>query len=164
MLSLLQATKKENLMKEGDSTDWKVMLCLDLFDGKMKHTYLHCRPRQSLHCHNSNTTTLTLTLSLTLTITGKTHCIDPTDLPALKPWQKVSRLYGLRKPPGCSKTAAPRPLTATHLSLQPIRAHSLLQSCRTPTVHLSEKNCIKKRHPGENEKKLDILFLRGRQA
>ena len=28
---------------------------------------------------------------------GKTHCIEPNDLPELKRYQRVSRLFGLRK-------------------------------------------------------------------
>lgn len=28
---------------------------------------------------------------------GKSHCIEPADLPEMKRWQRVSRLYGLRK-------------------------------------------------------------------
>ena len=55
----VQPTTKEALEKEKD-LGWRVMMCLDLFD-------------------------------------GKTHCIEPSDLLRLKRWQKVSRLYGLRK-------------------------------------------------------------------
>jgi len=55
---IVQTTKQD--LQAGKFSDWTVMKCLDLFD-------------------------------------GKSHCIEPADLPGLKRYQRVSRLYGLRK-------------------------------------------------------------------
>mmetsp|Transcript_4711 Transcript_4711/g.8348 ORF Transcript_4711/g.8348 Transcript_4711/m.8348 type:complete len:624 (+) Transcript_4711:268-2139(+) len=55
---VVKTTKKK--LARGENSDWKVLKCLDLFD-------------------------------------GKSHCIEPKDLTGLKRYQRVSRLYGLRK-------------------------------------------------------------------
>mmetsp|Transcript_8889 Transcript_8889/g.16712 ORF Transcript_8889/g.16712 Transcript_8889/m.16712 type:complete len:604 (+) Transcript_8889:191-2002(+) len=55
---VIKTSKKK--MAKGDHANWKVLKCLDLFD-------------------------------------GKSHCIEPKQLLQLKRYQRVSRLYGLRK-------------------------------------------------------------------
>jgi len=54
---VVKTSKKK--MQRGDHSNWRVLKCLDLFD-------------------------------------GKSHCIEPKQLLTLKPYQRVSRLYGLR--------------------------------------------------------------------